>query len=85
MENNYGLLLVWLFPMLGGIIGFFLGKKDKSTRNDWIDIVMFVECVMLACMGYEIAKEWSVLSLSFDDILGFGLYFTIDRIRLLLC
>lgn len=85
MENNYGLLLVWLFPMLGGIIGFFLGKKNKSTRNDWIDIVMFVECVMLACMGYEIVKEWSVLSLSFDDILGFGLYFTIDRIRLLLC
>lgn len=85
MENNYGLLLVWLFPMLGGIIGFFLGKKNKSTRNDWIDIVMFVECVMLACMGYEIAKEWSVLSLSFGDILGFGLYFTIDKIRLLLC
>lgn len=85
MENNYGLLLVWLFPMLGGIIGFILGKKNKSTRNDWIDIVMFVECVMFACMGYEIAREWSVLSLSFDDAFGFGLFFTIDKIRLLLC
>ncbi len=85
MENNYGLLIIWLFPMLGGIIGFFLGKKNKSTRNDWIDIVMFVECIMLACMGYEIAKEWSVLSVSLDDILGVGLYFTIDKIRLLLC
>lgn len=85
MENHYGLLLIWLFPILGGIIAFALGKKDHSTRNDCIDIVMFAELVMLVCMGYQIAKDWSTMSLNLNNILGMGLSLSMDQIRLLFC
>lgn len=85
MENHYGLLLIWLFPVLGGIIAFVLGKKNQSTRNDCIDIVMFAEFIMLICMGYQIAKKWSTLSLNLNNILGLGLSLSMDYIRLLFC
>lgn len=84
MENHYGLLLIWLLPVLGGIIAFALGKKDHSARNDCIDIVMFVELIMLAVMGYQIAHNWSTLSLGLS-LFGMGLFLSIDWIRLLFC
>lgn len=85
MENHYGLLLIWLFPILGGIVAFALGKKNQSTRNDCIDIVMFAELIMLVCMGYQIAKHWSTLSLNLNNILGMGFSLSMDPVRLLLC
>ena len=44
---NYGLLVLILFPVVAGIIGYILGKKDEKNRNDWIDIAMFVQFVLL--------------------------------------
>lgn len=85
MENHYGLLLIWLFPIIGGVVAFVLGKKSHSTRNDWIDIVMFAELVMLACMGYQIANDWSTLSFSIYNVLGMGLLLSMDPVRLLFC
>lgn len=85
MENNYGMLLVLLFPALGGIIGFYLGKKNKETRNDWIDIVMLVELVMLVYLGYLIIGKGTAVSLVLSDLLGLGLSLTMDAIRLLFC
>lgn len=84
-ENNYGLLILWLFPVLGGMIAFALGKKSHSTRNDWMDIMMFVEAVMLVCMGYELVKNWSNLSLDFNSFFVMGLHMSMDSVKLLLC
>lgn len=85
MENNYSMLLIWLFPLISGVIGFYLGKKNKTTRNDWVDIVMFVEWIMLGCMGYQIAREWSTLEMTISDFFGMGLLFEMNIIRLVLC
>lgn len=85
MEMNYSMLLIWLFPLLGGILGFCIGKKNKNMRNDWVDIVMFVELIMLLCMGYQIAKNWSTLSMELDRVLGFGLMFEMNTARLIFC
>ncbi|MBE5942065.1 MAG: hypothetical protein E7264_05960 [Lachnospiraceae bacterium] len=84
MENNYGMLLIWLFPLIAGVIGFYLGKKSHENRNDWIDIVFFVEWIMLACMGYQIAKEWSTLTMSLPTLFGMGLSFEMNVVRLIL-
>lgn len=85
MENNYSMLLIWLFPLVGGIIGFYLGKKNKTTRNDWVDIILFVEWIMLGCMGYQIVKEWSTLEMTLSNFFGMGLVFEMNTIRLVLC
>lgn len=85
MENNYGMLLIWLFPLVAGVIGFYLGKKNKTTRNDWIDIVMFVEWIMLGVMGYQIAQQWSTLEMTLSSFFGMGLMFEMNIVRLILC
>lgn len=85
MENNYSMLIIWLFPLIGGMIAFYLGKKNKSTRNDWVDIVMFVELIMLGCMGYMIANEWSTMSMTLSNLFGMSLVFEMDIVRLVLC
>ncbi len=84
MENNYGMLLIWLFPLVAGVIAFYLGKKNQTNRNDWIDIVFFVQWMMLGCMGYQIAKEWSTLAMSLPSFFGMGLSFEMNVVRLIL-
>lgn len=83
MENNYGILLILLFPVFGGIIGFYLGKKNMETRNDWIDIVMIVELVMLGYLGYVTMGKNTSVSLVLSDFLGLGLSFTMGVIPVL--
>lgn len=85
MENNYSMLLIWLFPLISGIVAFYLGKKNKTTRNDWVDIVMFVEVIMLVCMGYMIVTGWSPMSMTLSNLFGLGLSFEMNTARLILC
>ncbi len=85
MENNYSMLLIWLFPLVAGVIGFYLGKKNRITRNDWVDIVMFVEWIMLGVMGYQIAQQWSTLEMTLSSFFGMGLVFEMNIVRLVLC
>lgn len=85
MENNYGMLMILLFPILGGIAGFYLGKKQQETRNDWIDIVMFVELVMQFYLGYILFAKGMEASFVLNNLLGLGLSLTMDVVRLVLC
>ncbi len=84
MANNYGVLLIFLFPMLGGVIGFFLGKKDKGTRNDWIDIVVTVQLAMLAYLAYMTIGKGVQFDLSLGKALGLGLSLTMDVVSVTL-
>ena len=78
MTNNYGVLLIFLFPILAGVIGFFLGKKDKGTRNDWVDIVVIVQLAMLAYLAYMTGVKGAQIGLSLGSALGLGLSLTMD-------
>ena len=84
MENNYGILLVLLFPAISGIISFYLGKKNKETRNDWVDIVMIVELVMLGYLAFVIIRKNVSISMALNDFLGLGFSLTIGVMQIVL-
>lgn len=84
MTNNYGVLLLLLFPLFGGIIGFFLGKKDKNARNDWIDIVVIVQLAMLAYLAYMTIGKGVEFRLSLGNFLGLGLSLTMNVVSVLM-
>ena len=81
---NYGLLVLILFPVVAGFIGYILGKKDEKRRNDWIDIAMFVQFVLLVCLAAEIIKGWD-MSFVANAVFGLGFSITLDPVRLMLC
>lgn len=83
--NNYGMLLMILLPILGGVIGFYLGKKNQETRNDWFDIIAVVELVLMGYLGYQIMAKGMTIELVLSDLLGLGLSLTLDFVRLLMC
>lgn len=128
---NYGLLILWMFPILAGIIAFLIGTRKpagvsdtsespnnpgtsdnletpdnlsisdnletsgnpntsgnpgilEKNRNDWIDIAMFVQFVLLICMGVELAKGWK-MEFAADSAMGVGFYLLMDKVRLMMC
>lgn len=81
---NYGLLVLILFPVAAGLIGYGLGKKSEKNRNDWIDIALFVQFILLVCLGIEYVKGWN-MEFTADFIFGFGFSLTLSPIRLVLC
>ncbi|MGN0437084.1 MAG: proton-conducting transporter membrane subunit [Lachnospiraceae bacterium] len=81
---NYGLLVLILFPVVAGFVGYILGKKDEKRRNDWIDIAMFVQFVLLVCLAVEIIKGWD-MSFVANAVFGLGFSITLDPVRLMLC
>lgn len=81
---NYGLLVFVLFPMLAGIIGYALGRKSEKNRNDWIDVSMFVQLILLICMLVEYKKGWD-LKLGINAVFGMGFSLEMEPVRILLC
>ena len=81
---NYGLLVLILFPIIAGIISYITGKKSEQNRNDWVDIAMFVQLVLLICMIVEMVKGWELKFVA-DVVFGLGFSIVLDPVRLLLC
>lgn len=80
---NYGLIVLILFPVVAGVISYFLGKKNEDSRNDWVDIVMWVQLVLMVCLLVEYRKGFN-MSLSVGTLFGTGLSLVADPIRILL-
>lgn len=85
MENHYTMLIVLLFPIIGAFLSFYIGRKDTTKRNDFIDVLLGIEIITLTALMYVIIGRGEVWKLSFDGIFGLGLYFTLDEIRVILC
>lgn len=83
MEGNIGLLFVILWPVLGGIIGFFAGRKKLSWSEDIVDIVTFTELAMLAYFAYVVLGKGAVQTLVIRNIMGAGLTLAADGFRVL--
>lgn len=81
---NYGILILVLFPVVAGVIGYILGRKNEKNRNDWVDIAVFVQIVLLVCLVVEYIKGWS-MEFSIGLLFGTGFSLVADPVRIVLC
>lgn len=83
MSGNIGLLFLILWPVLGGLVGFFMGKKKTSYSEDVVDIVTVVELVMMAYFAYLVLLQGQQIQFAASYAAGLGLSFTLDGFRAL--
>ena len=80
MQNDVILLFLALWPMLGGLISYLIGRKNKELRNIFAILVCVIEFLILAYMFINVANG-HVYTFRIGDICIRGLYFKMDGFR----
>lgn len=83
--QDSGILAVLLFPLVGGVLGFCIGKSNKSFRNHFVNVVMLVELAIIGYIGYQVFEQSCVFSVVFARLGKLQISFVLDRMRILLC
>lgn len=81
MSGNYGILILILFPLLGAVIAYFVGKKKPAIRNDIVDIVLLSMTCTFAYLCYTVISNNNSMTFSWTNFCGFGMNFEIDGFR----
>lgn len=80
MQGNYVLLFLAFWPMIGGLIGYIIGRSNKTFR-DYFDIfVCLVEMVAMASL-FSVASNTNPATFEWAGIAGFRIYFKLDGFR----
>ncbi|MDD3795460.1 MAG: complex I subunit 5 family protein [Lachnospiraceae bacterium] len=78
MNSNYSLLFLVFFPMLGALVTYGIGRKNKRARDFAADIVVIVEFLVMLSLALQ---KGSMEGLSVPGVCGMGLHFTLDGFR----
>lgn len=81
MSGNMGLLFLILWPVVGGIVGFFMGKKKLSYSEDVTDIVTLTELAVMAYFSYLVLYRNIEVHLLIPGLAGLGVSLTLDGFR----
>ena len=82
MKGNPILLILVLWPMIGALIGYLIGRKNKPARDIWADLVTISEFFLLVCSLVSVIRGNDIF-LSVPRILDNGLFLKLDGFRAL--
>ena len=82
MQGNILLLIPVLWPMLGALLGYLVGRRNKTARDYFADFVSVSEFAVTAALLAGVATG-AVYTLSVPGICGWGLSFKLDGFRAL--
>ena len=66
------------FPMLGGLVGYALGRKNKGLRDNWACVVTFL------VLAGAVALFQKDLVFAIPHVFGLGIHFDSDPLRIVL-
>lgn len=84
MKDGLCIMGMIFLPLIGGVIGFLLGKKNKQNRNSWMIFVVVAELLLQGTAGYFMDGGME-FELGMQELLGVRLIFRLDEIRLSMC
>ncbi|MBQ7267874.1 MAG: hypothetical protein IJR11_05850, partial [Synergistaceae bacterium] len=76
MRGNFALLLLVVWPMLGGFLSYYLGKKSRLVRDYAADAVCLIELIAVLSLWNSLGCE-----LVIPGICGLGMKFSLDGFR----
>ena len=80
MEGNMILLFLVLFPMVGAIISYMIGKKSKTYRNYFAALVTIIEFTIFAYLFVTFKEEQRFV---WDGFCYMGLRLSLDGFRVI--
>ncbi|MBR1866221.1 MAG: hypothetical protein IJ801_06920 [Lachnospiraceae bacterium] len=84
-HNSYWILGMILLPFIGGVAGFYLGKRRKRLRNQCMMLIMVAELMIQGALFAWLSGYEDKASLFLEWLPGIRVIFQFDRIRLFLC
>lgn len=76
------LLFFILWPMLGGVFCFTMGRKNHRIRNKIANIVTGIEFLSYLLLLYQCVSQNRILELVLPNVCGLGLSFKMDGFRM---
>ncbi len=80
MSKRFVLIFLTLWPFVGGILSFIIGKFNKYFRDYFADIICLIELAIISSCYELIGAE-----ISLNKICGLGLNFKLDGFRFIYC
>jgi len=82
MTGDIILLILIFWPMLGALIGYLIGRKNKTARNRFADILTVTEfALLIGCLIRVMRGE--TFALTVPGVLDAGLFLKMDGFRAL--
>lgn len=79
MNELIGILV--FFPMIAACVSYFIGRKEKKTRDRFVGIAAIGEFVLALALLWVYSKNPQETALVIPGICGMGLHFTVDGFR----
>ncbi|MBQ7193348.1 MAG: hypothetical protein IJR98_03145 [Synergistaceae bacterium] len=76
MKGNFVLLLLIIWPMIGGLVSYYLGKKSRLVRDYAADAVCVIELMAVLSLWNSLGSE-----LVIPGVCGLGMKFSLDGFR----
>ena len=80
MNNNGILLALVIWPMIGALISYLIGRRNKAARSYFADFVTILEFVCIVWLFIKVAGG-SEFSWKAADICGMDIYLKMDGFR----
>lgn len=80
MRGNYFLLLLVVWPMLGGLISYYIGRSSRIARDYFADVVCLIELAVSVYAYKFIGSEFYA-----SGVCGLGIKFMLDGFRFIYC
>lgn len=80
MEGNTLLLLLTLWPMIGAILSYVIGRKNKTLRDYTAELITIVEFILLCVLCVSVLRKGPVFFV-LSNFCGRGLFLKADGFR----
>lgn len=83
MKGNMMLLFLVLYPMIGALVSYWLGRFHKKTRDRIAAFIVITEFLCFAAIFALRGNSKEIWEFTWEGFAGRGLHFTLDGFRLL--